>query len=636
MTTACFETSILEFWPKDFDFSKLTSIDDVIETVNNANAMSSTFNVPISIEDYIGGAIQRNDGKVTSASATTMNWFGHINFTIISDTSMSMGTGEVVDDNSLEWEKKLEEVLLADRDALPAGVESYVNVARGYSDVAGDTIVGDAFMMPVGFLIVFVYVTIMLGKFTCTEQRGLLALGGIGCIGLTIGFTYGFCSAVGLFYSPMHSIIPFLLLGIGVDDMFVIMQCYDNLGNEKTDDIIENVSLTLKHAGVAITVTSFTDFIVFALGATTVLPALRSFCLWCSVGIIIVYFFQATLFTALISLDCRRLAGNRNGLCPCYVHKRYTEKNLNVREFSFAQKGFSVVSKFILSIPGTIVTLAVTFALLGVGIWGMTELKQEFDPVWFLPPKSDIFKWFEKNDELFPKAGVEVTVYITEINWDKDFDKVGLLIEDLNKENDIIARVDDWYDNILAAKSGSCKLYESSFNALLTCFLFSSPTGFASQPNFEYRNSSLFKCGEPAPEILLGKFTFTHQKFNDRDEHVDALNRMKDIMNTANDRLTGGGHMFVISREYSDWETDDVITEELFRNLGLALACVFVTTLILLADFMGSLYVLVCVGMTLVNLCGYMHFWGLTIDVVSSVNVIIAIGKIFLKSMHNY
>ena len=108
---------------------------------------------------------------------------------------------------------------------------------------------------------------------------------------------------------------------------------------------------------------------------------------------------------------------------------------------------------------------------------------------------------------------------------------------------------------------------------------------------------------------------------------MDALNRMKDIMNTANDRLTAGGHMFVISREYSDWETDDVITEELFRNLGLALACVFVTTLILLADFMGSLYVLVCVGMTLVNLCGYMHFWGLTIDVVSSVNVIIAIGN---------
>ena len=27
----------------------------------------------------------------------------------------------------------------------------------------------------------------------------------------------------------MHAILPFLCLGIGIDDMFVIMQCYDNL-----------------------------------------------------------------------------------------------------------------------------------------------------------------------------------------------------------------------------------------------------------------------------------------------------------------------------------------------------------------------------------------------------------------------
>lgn len=62
-------------------------------------------------------------------------------------------------------------------------------------------------------------------------------------------------------------------------------------------------------------------------------------------------------------------------------------------------------------------------------------------------------------------------------------------------------------------------------------------------------------------------------------------------------------------------------------SLGLAMACVFVTTLVLLANLLGSIYVLVCVALTLVNLCGYMHFWGLTIDVVSSVNIIIAIGK---------
>ena len=44
-----------------------------------------------------------------------------------------------------------------------------------------------------------------------------------------------------------------------------------------------------------------------------------------------------------------------------------------------------------------------------------------------------------------------------------------------------------------------------------------------------------------------------------------------------------------------------MITRELLRNLGIALACVFITTLLLLANFLGSVIVLVCVAVTLVR-----------------------------------
>jgi len=561
-----------------------------------------------------------------------MRWFGHVNISNIDTSSGNMGTGELVDEESLEWEAALQDMLLADQDELPAGLETFVNVARAYGDVAGDTIVNDAVMMPIGFMIVFVYVTIMLGKFSCTEQRALLALGGLTCIGLTIGFTYGFCSAVDLFYGPMHNLIPFLLLGIGIDDMFVIMQCYDNLGQQKTSDVVVNIGLTMRHAGVAITVTSFTDFIVFALGATTVLPALRSFCLWCGVGIIAVYFFQATLFAAFLSLDCRRLQGNRNGLCPCYVHKDVPE---NVKgsgsELSIFQRVFQHVARLMFGTVGMVVVMLTCAGVLAGGIYGLTELQQEFDPIWFLPPTSDISMWFSANEEYFPVAGEQVTIYITEIDWEQDLDKVGELVDKLRAATDIIDKVDDWYSDIVAAETSECMNYTSTFNSLLTCFLFSTTKGFASQGDFMFVDNAPLNCSAPAPEILLGKFTFTHKRFSGRDEHIPALNEVKDIINSVSFRT---GLVFPMNREYSNWETDEVITKELFRNLGLAIACVFVTTLILLADFLGSVYVLMCVVLTLVDLCGYMHFWGLTIDVVSSVNVIIAIGLCVDYSAH--
>ena len=53
--------------------------------------------------------------------------------------------------------------------------------------------------------------------------------------------------------------------------MFVIVQALENLSEEdKKKPIPERIGLTMKSAGVAITVTSLTDILAFAAGAVTV------------------------------------------------------------------------------------------------------------------------------------------------------------------------------------------------------------------------------------------------------------------------------------------------------------------------------------------------------------------------------
>ena len=63
----------------------------------------------------------------------------------------------------------------------------------------------------------------ILGKFHPIQSKSLLALGGL------ISVLFAYIEAIGLSYyigietvGP-HSIIPFLLLGIGLDDMFVLV-----------------------------------------------------------------------------------------------------------------------------------------------------------------------------------------------------------------------------------------------------------------------------------------------------------------------------------------------------------------------------------------------------------------------------
>ena len=66
-------------------------------------------------------------------------------------------------------------------------------------------------------------------RFNGVEQRGWLAMIGIGSIGIGIVTTYGLAGLFGIPDTPMNSILPFLLLGIGIDDMFVIVQSFMNI-----------------------------------------------------------------------------------------------------------------------------------------------------------------------------------------------------------------------------------------------------------------------------------------------------------------------------------------------------------------------------------------------------------------------
>ena len=65
--------------------------------------------------------------------------------------------------------------------------------------------------------------------------------------------------------------------GIGIDDMFVIVQCLNNIKNDPEFEDYEmsnKIAHALKHAGVSVTVTSLTDVFAFAVGAVTVRLAL--------------------------------------------------------------------------------------------------------------------------------------------------------------------------------------------------------------------------------------------------------------------------------------------------------------------------------------------------------------------------
>ena len=112
------------------------------------------------------------------------------------------------------------------------------------------------------------------------------------------------------------------------------------------------------------------------------------------------------------------------------------------------------------------------------------------------------------------------------------------------------------------------------------------------------------ECGEPAPHLTMSMLQFTHNLMDGPKEQIPAMNWVKQTIKEAN--FTN--RVFPMCIGYASWETDEVskielvvhhslhdllkvISEELYRNIFLAILCVLLTTWMLLFNFTASLLV---------------------------------------------
>jgi predicted RND superfamily exporter protein len=265
--TICFESHLLELWAEGGNFSSasdkaVNGLDDqaVLNTINNPSVMSKLTGRVFSVDSQLGHTIRDSNGTIVSAKALIMVFMGD-------------GSDKKIEATK-EWEKKFVDVILKfSKDELEIiGGGSYKAVPlarRSFKDVSGDVVHDDLGLFVFGFILVFCFVMLMIGKFNLVEGRPFLSIIGILCVFMGIISTYGLCGAIGIPYTMMNSILPFFLLGIGIGDMFVIVQSFDNLrGDGLPKNLLARFGLTMRHAGVAKPITLVTDLLAFGVGGS--------------------------------------------------------------------------------------------------------------------------------------------------------------------------------------------------------------------------------------------------------------------------------------------------------------------------------------------------------------------------------
>ncbi|XP_034935423.1 NPC intracellular cholesterol transporter 1-like [Chelonus insularis] len=601
---SCIYQSILKLWKVNgVDISSLTK-ERILDDITTALKARDKGNLLTDIAPLLSRIeSDKNTGKVIGAKAILLNW-------------MLKKSNQ----HSPDWELEFIKRALFSNYSLPEGVKIYAITSRSFKDVLFQVLHNNFAILFCGLALIIVYVMIMIGKCNQVQQRIYLSLMGVSVVGQAILSSYGVCFYMGYSYGPIHPVLPFLLLGIGVDDMFVIIQSLESLTQTKKKlKVPERIAQTLQQSGMSIAITSLTNIVAFAIGITTVMPFLESFCAFATMGIFFLFIFEIMFFISCLVLDERRLELAKDGCCcqskPNWKPNTCSQRNLQHDVF------IKIIGPIAMKPKIKIFIILLTIFLFGINIWGVYNLESNYDPLMYLNKESYPLQFSEKLIEYFPRYGKLANIYLAGVDYYEDREALSQLFQELSQNpyinnktlNPWFIAYDKWLINttkdidrdeyfgslseFLLTRKGQSYVKDIKFNRL---------------PIVDYN-------------ITTSKIQIQHVHMNTTTDQVKAMRMIREIMKSIN-FTQGIEHFAIFSQDYISWTANQIIGGELIRNLCLEIFAIGLVSILVLRDLKVSIWVICCVLLTLVDLLGSMHYLGLTIEISTSIIILLCAG----------
>ncbi|EIM88474.1 multidrug efflux transporter AcrB transmembrane domain-containing protein [Stereum hirsutum FP-91666 SS1] len=348
---------------------------------------------------YVLGGVPDTEHKYLNAEALVMT-------VVVSDS-----LDPEVQDKAMEWERTLREYLVRLSENAPGEVGLEISFSTGVSleEEINKSTNTDVKIVVLSYLAMFVYISLTLGNgFANQEEEGVvssihnwavnfpkfftrshitsstlsidsrntprffprlprklfigskftLGLFGISLVILSVSTSIGLFSALGVKVTLIIAeVIPFLVLAVGVDNVFILVHELDRQNMlhgpnaappeqplnyasatspisrrsqfESHDDSVdarsvplylspeERVARTLARMGPSILLSTITETFAFALGALVPMPAVRNFALYAAGSVLLNAILQVTVFISALVLDLRRVESNRVDCFPC-------------------------------------------------------------------------------------------------------------------------------------------------------------------------------------------------------------------------------------------------------------------------------------------------------------------------------
>ncbi|CRK43314.1 hypothetical protein BN1723_019158, partial [Verticillium longisporum] len=202
-------------------------------------------------------------------------------------------------------------------------------------------------------------------------------------------------------------VIPFIVLAVGVDNIFLIVHEFERVNVSHPDSMVEErVAKALGRMGPSILLSALTETVSFALGAFVGMPAVRNFAAYAAGAVFINAILQITMFVSVLALNQMRVEDHRADCFPCIqvkaarVHLAGGNGNANARYYEVPEESWlqqfirRTYAPFILGKKVKTVIIAVFLGFFAAGIALIPEVKLGLDQRVALPDDSYLIPFF--------------------------------------------------------------------------------------------------------------------------------------------------------------------------------------------------------------------------------------------------
>ncbi|OAQ74131.1 patched sphingolipid transporter (Ncr1) [Pochonia chlamydosporia 170] len=321
MNDACVVQSVTSYWfAKGGVINPKTWKEDLRQCAKSPVDCRPEFGQPIEPSMVFGGY----GDDVTEAQAITATW-------VVKNAE----EGSFAQLAAIDWENALRDRLLQAQDeAKNRGLRLSFTTEISLEQELNKSTNTDAKIVVVSYIVMFIYACMALGTpfkhifrnpaLLLVESKVTLGLLGIIIVLMSIAASIGFFSWVGLKATLIIvEVIPFIVLAVGVDNIFLIVHELERVNVSCPDQMVEErVARALGRMGPSILFSALTETVAFALGAAVGMPAVRNFAAYAAGAVFVNAVLQMTMFVSFLALNQMRVEDHRCELWPWWQIKK--------------------------------------------------------------------------------------------------------------------------------------------------------------------------------------------------------------------------------------------------------------------------------------------------------------------------